>query len=171
MRRPKRSNKTGLPQNLFCGEQPKSWRKWKQKRNKSASPLIAGVSAETPLRHRAASSAPTGAENGVHFPPAESGQKGRRGAITPRAKCPPEPPVRALRGRFLLHPSPASAAGLCFFIGSFAPSCFPPREPRSGDIPAGFSSPRPVFPFLSPETTKFNIFPLTCRKKAHIIRW
>ena len=50
----------------------------------------------------------------VHFPPAESGQKGRRGALIPRAKCPPEPPVRALRGRFLLHPSPASAAGLRF---------------------------------------------------------
>ena len=50
----------------------------------------------------------------VHFPPAESGQKGRRGAFIPRAKCPPEPPVRALRGRFLLHPSPASAAGLRF---------------------------------------------------------
>ena len=50
----------------------------------------------------------------VHFPPAESGQKGRRGALIPRAKCPPEPPVRALRGRFLLHPSPASAAWLRF---------------------------------------------------------
>ena len=50
----------------------------------------------------------------VHFPPAESGQKGRRGAITPRAKCPPEPPVRGLRGRFLLHPSPAADAGLRF---------------------------------------------------------
>ena len=57
----------------------------------------------------------------VHFPPAESGQKGRRGAITPRAKCPPEPPVRALRGRFLLHPSPASAAGLCFFLEEASP--------------------------------------------------
>ena len=50
----------------------------------------------------------------VHFPPAESGQKGRRGAITPKAKCPPEPPVRALRSSQLLHPSPASAAGLRF---------------------------------------------------------
>ena len=50
----------------------------------------------------------------VHFPPAESGQKGRRGAITPKAKRPPEPPVRSLRGCFLLHPSPASAAGLRF---------------------------------------------------------
>ena len=47
-RRPRRSNAKGPPQNLFCGEQPKSWRKWKQKRNKSASLLIAGVSAETP---------------------------------------------------------------------------------------------------------------------------
>ena len=37
-------------------------------------------------------SAPAGAENGVHFPPAESGQKGRRGALIPRAKCPPDPP-------------------------------------------------------------------------------
>ena len=50
----------------------------------------------------------------VHFPPAESGQKGRRGAFIPRAKCPPEPPVRALRSSQLLHPSPASAAGLRF---------------------------------------------------------
>ena len=37
-----------------------------------------------------------------------------------------------------------------------------------------FSGGRGALPlplFLSPETTKFNIFPLTCRKKAHIIRW
>ena len=59
-------------------------------------------------------SAPAGAENGVHFPPAESGQKGRRGAFIPRAKCPPEPPVRPRRGWLLLHPSPASAAWLRF---------------------------------------------------------
>ena len=32
----------------------------------------------------------------VHFPPAESGQKGRRGAFVPKAKCPPGPPVRLL---------------------------------------------------------------------------
>ena len=51
----------------------------------------------------------------VHFPPAESGQKGRRGAFIPKAKCPPEPPVRPFIGCILLHPSPASAAGLGFF--------------------------------------------------------
>ena len=50
----------------------------------------------------------------VHFPPAESGQKGRRGAFVPRAKCPPDPPVRPRRGWLLQYPSPASAAGLCF---------------------------------------------------------
>ena len=50
----------------------------------------------------------------VHFPPAESGQKGRRGALIPRAKCPPEPPVRPFIGCLLLHPSPASAAWLRF---------------------------------------------------------
>ena len=52
----------------------------------------------------------------VHFPPAESGQKGRRGAFIPRAKCPPEPPVRPRRGWLLQHPSPASAAGLRFSL-------------------------------------------------------
>ena len=50
----------------------------------------------------------------VHFPPAESGQKGRRGAFLPKAKCPPEPPVRPRRGWLLQYPSPASAAGLRF---------------------------------------------------------
>ena len=52
----------------------------------------------------------------VHFPPAESGQKGRRGAFVPKAKCPPEPPVRPRRGWLLQHPSPASAAGLRFSL-------------------------------------------------------
>ena len=74
MRRPRRSNRPGPPQNLFCGAF-------------------------------------------VHFPPAESGQKGRRGAFVPKAKCPPEPPVRPFIGCLLLHPSPASAAGLGFSCG------------------------------------------------------
>ena len=38
----------------------------------------------------------------------------RKTCFAGKSKCPPEPPVRALRGRFLLHPSPASAAGLRF---------------------------------------------------------
>ena len=99
-------------------------------------------------RHRAVSSAPTGAENGVHFPPAESGQKGRRGATAPRAKCPPEPPVRALRGRFLLHPSPASAAGLCFFLEEASPRLASLRGSQGAGTSLRAFLPRALF-FLS----------------------
>ena len=106
----------------------------------------------------------------VHFPPAESGQKGRRGAITPRAKCPPEPPVRPHRGWFLLHPSPASAAGLRFalrgtkrnnkkgplwpfFYGMF----FPGHAPGKNTVTRLFSRRKTAKPARRPE--------LNCREK------
>ena len=89
-----------------------------------------------------------------------------------KGEMPPGTPRSRSQRTVFAAPQPRVCRGALLFLrGSFAPSCFPPREPRNGDIPAGFSSPRPVFPFLLPETTKFNIFPLTCRKKAHIIRW
>ena len=37
----------------------------------------------------------------VHFPPAESGQKGRRGAFVPKAKCPPDPPFACSKAAFI----------------------------------------------------------------------
>ena len=50
----------------------------------------------------------------VHFPPAESGQKGRRGAFLPKAKCPPDPPFAHSEDGFCSTPAPRLPRGFAF---------------------------------------------------------
>ena len=52
----------------------------------------------------------------VHFPPAESGQKGRRGALAPRAKCPPDPPFAHAEDGFCSTPAPRLPRGFAFSL-------------------------------------------------------
>ena len=52
----------------------------------------------------------------VHFPPAESGQKGRRGAFVPKAKCPPDPPFAHAEDGFCSTPAPRLPRGLAFSL-------------------------------------------------------
>ena len=52
----------------------------------------------------------------VHFPPAESGQKGRRGAFVPKAKCPPDPPFAVSEDIFCCSPAPRLSRGFAFSL-------------------------------------------------------
>ena len=61
----------------------------------------------------------------VHFPPAESGQKGRRGAFVPKAKCPPDPPFAVSEDGFCCTPAPRLPRGFAFPQRKLSPSCLP----------------------------------------------
>ena len=65
---------------------------------------------------RRGSSAPAGAENGVHFPPAESGQKGRRGPLYQRRNAPRSPPFADSEDGFCYTPAPRLPRGFALLL-------------------------------------------------------
>ena len=62
------------------------------------------------------------------------------GGLCTKSEMPPGPPVRGLRGWFLLHASPASAAGLCFSSEEAFP-VLPPYD-EGGGKPGGLDGGR-----------------------------